>query len=400
MRRTPPASVPATVSSLVNNFPGNDERDQCRTEGFIGCRSALLRSRLADHDHHEGATVVQPAPREDTVSVVVEKPPAVEEVDRLASPVRMAPKRSVHRWVYAGAVIVGLLLLDYFGGIGYALVVSALALSCFLLLRLLGGTRQPHAVAAHRRVDQRDLGAVASFYVGSVVLFRLAFSVFDTNAAGLFLSFAAGLLLAVGGPIFYTVWIRERRLATLGLSLENLPKTVALAVTFAAVQFALTLWGYELPAAKDWVPLLGMSLMVGFFEAVFFRGFVQGRFQASFGTGPAVFGAALLYSLYHIGYGMPAEEMLYLYGLGIVYALAFLAAENILVLWPLLTPLGGFFAQLEGGELEGQLPWASLAGFADVVALFAVFIWLARRHERRILNTHQAQTFSLEGASS
>jgi membrane protease YdiL (CAAX protease family) len=324
---------------------------------------------------------------------------AAEDTDRFAPFVRSAPQPSVNRWVYAGAVIVALLLLDFFGGIEYALVVSSLALSCFLVLRVLDRGHRPHAVA-NRRVDRQDLGAVASFYVASLLLFRLAFSVFANNAAGLFLSFAMGLLLAVGGPIFYTVWIRERRLATLGLSLENLPRTLALAVTFGTVQFALTLWGYDLPAAKDWVPLLGMSLMVGFFEAVFFRGFVQGRFQASFGAAPAVFGAALLYSLYHVGYGMPAEEMLYLFGLGIVYALAYLGAENILVLWPLLTPLGGFFAQLEGGELQGQLPWASLAGFADVLALFAIFIWLARRHERRILSTDQEQRFSLRGASS
>jgi CAAX protease family protein len=38
-----------------------------------------------------------------------------------------------------------------------------------------------------------------------------------------------------------------------------------------------------------------MSLVVGFFEAVFFRGFVQNRLVASFGTVRGVGGAAVLY---------------------------------------------------------------------------------------------------------
>lgn len=75
--------------------------------------------------------------------------------------------------------------------------------------------------------------------------------------------------------------------------------------------------------------------------------------------------------------------MFFLFGLGIVYALAYLTTESVFVIWPLLTPLGSFFAQLEAGELQGRLPWASLAGVADVIALFAVIIWFARRRERK-----------------
>jgi hypothetical protein len=59
-------------------------------------------------------------------------------------------------------------------------------------------------------------------------------------------------------------------------------------VVSGEVQFALTLWRYELPTPVEWVPLLVMSLVVGAFEAVFFRGFVQGRLEASFGAAPAV----------------------------------------------------------------------------------------------------------------
>jgi hypothetical protein len=51
------------------------------------------------------------------------------------------------------------------------------------------------------------------------------------------------------------------------------------------------------------------------------------------------------------------------------------------VLWPLLTPLGAWFNNLEAGDID--LPWASILGFADVLGLMALVIWLAYRHQHR-----------------
>jgi hypothetical protein len=233
-------------------------------------------------------------------------------------------------------------------------------------------------------IDRADMVAVAVLYAAVVALFRLGFGVFTTeNTLGMFLSFATALVLGVAGPIAYTVWIRQRPLRSLGIGLHQLRTTAALALVFGGVQFAFTLWGYDLPRPVDWVPLLVMALTVGVFESVFFRGFVQGRLEASLGVGPAVAVASVLYALYHVGYGMTADEMLFLFGLGVVYAIAYRLTENVLVLWPLLTPLGSFFAQLEAGDLAGELPWAAIAGFADVLGLMALALWLAIRRERR-----------------
>jgi hypothetical protein len=211
---------------------------------------------------------------------------------------------------------------------------------------------------------------------------RLAFVGFTTErVAGLFLSFAAALLLGVAGPVVVTAWVERRPLADLGLGLQNWRPTVVLAVLFGGVQFSLTLWGYDLPAPVDWVPLLMMALTVGLFESVFFRGYVQNRLGEQFGQRVGVAGAAVLYGLYHVGYGMGSEEIAFLTGLGVVYAVAFALTRNLLVLWPLLTPLGSFYASLEAGDI--QLPWASIAGFADVLGVMLVVLWLAHRHLRR-----------------
>jgi hypothetical protein len=71
-----------------------------------------------------------------------------------------------------------------------------------------------------------------------------------------------------------------------------------------------------------------------------------------------------------------------LFGLGVVYAVAYALCGNLLVLWPLLTPLGSFFAQLESGDLAGKLPWAAILGFVDVLGLMAAAVVLAYRHAR------------------
>jgi hypothetical protein len=87
---------------------------------------------------------------------------------------------------------------------------------------------------------------------------------------------------------------------------------------------------------------------------------------------------------------MDGGEMFFLFALGIVYAVAYRLTENVLVLWPLLTPLGSLFAQLEAGDIRGELPWASMAGFGDVLALMVFILWLAHRREQKRREQPQA----------
>jgi uncharacterized protein len=288
--------------------------------------------------------------------------------------------------VWTGLVVVALLLLDVFGGWTYAVVVTSAA--GVLALITSRWTIDP-------AVDRRDLLWCAATFVAVVTLFKLAFGVFGTgDTAPMFISFALGMLVGTIGPIVYTVWLRGRRLSDLGLGLHNLRTTLWLALLFGGVQFAITLWGYDLPAPVDWVPLLAMSLTTGVFESIFFRGFLQGRLERSFGRAPAVAIAAILYGAYHVGYGMGLREIAFLTGLGVVYAVAYALARNLLVLWPLLTPLGSFYAFLDSGDLAGMLPWAAILGFVDVLGLVAAAVVLARRRQRKL---PAARTFVQRG---
>jgi uncharacterized protein len=276
-------------------------------------------------------------------------------------------------------VVAALLLLPVLTGWRYAAAAaaSALVLAAFRPLR-------PWRSDPSR--DDRELALMALLYVGVVALMRAAFVGFGTGqVAGLFLCFAAALLLGVLGPVFYESWAGHRPLRALGLRLDNWRPTLVLGLLFAGVQFALTLVGYDLPATEDWVPLLVMALVVGMFESVFFRGFIQNRLTDRFGPVAGVAVAALAYGLYHVGYGMGLTEIGFLTGLGVVYSVAFAIVRNVLVLWPLLTPMGSFFANVQTGDID--LPWASIMGFADVAVLMTVGVWLAWRHHRKEVRT-------------
>jgi membrane protease YdiL (CAAX protease family) len=276
--------------------------------------------------------------------------------------------------LWSGWVVLGLLLLPIGSGPWYLVTVAASGLALALV---------PGALPPSRRVgDPKDLFVVAGLFVAVVALNRAAFVGFTPDhVVGLFLCFAGALLLGVAGPVYYTVWVRHRTLADLGLRRDNLRAAVPFALGFAAVQFGLTLWGYDLPAPVDWIPLLAMSLVVGVFESVFFRGFIQTRLEEQLGPVVGITAAAALYGAYHVGFGMTGTDLLFLTGLGLVYAVAFAIVRNLVVLWPLLTPLGSFYANLRGGDIE--LPWASIAGFADVLGLMVLAGWLALRHQRR-----------------
>jgi len=293
----------------------------------------------------------------------------------------LSPHRRI---IWVTWLIAALLFLAVGNGLIYGLTIP---LTAGLLVLLAPGLVSNPG----RHVDGRDIRAVLLLYVGVVAALYLAFQVFTVERTlGLFLCYAAGLILGVVGPVIYTVWIRGRPLADLGLTTKNWRQAVGLGLALGLIQFFLTLYGYDLPAPVDWVPLLTMSLMVGLFEAIFFRGFIQTRLSASLGPIPGVVAAAALYALYHVGYGMGIREMVFLFGLGLLYGIAYACVNNVLVLWPVLIPIGSFYNNLQSGGIE--LPWAAIAGFVDVMAIMFAAVWIAHRRERRAVKSTADET--------
>lgn len=230
-----------------------------------------------------------------------------------------------------------------------------------------------------------DLTAVGvSWLLVTGALYVATHVVGSQVAGGMAYFFLYGVLTAtvfgLGIPLYWMVAVRHQPLASLGLSTRWLGVSVLLQVVFAILQFIPTLGRTALPPLAHLLPLVALSLAIGLFEAVFWRGWVQLRLENAFGILPAIVIGSLLYALYHIGYGMPMSEIGFLFIVGVIYAAAFRLTKSIFILWPLLQPMGQLVTLVRDGL---SLPLLATLGFIEVFAVMALFIWLAQRYYRR-----------------
>jgi uncharacterized protein len=228
------------------------------------------------------------------------------------------------------------------------------------------------------RPDSTTLVALAS-YALVIAGMLIAFQVFTTaQTAANFLTFGpitiAGLGVAL--PAFYTALKRKRPLSDLGLSTRHLLPSLAIGLILGLFTYWNTLRVLDVAWTISLVPVISMALAVGLFEAVFFRGWLQLRFEEAFGLVPAIVLGAGCYSLYHVGYGMSLDEMATLFVLRLVFAIAFRLTSNVAVLWPFFTPVGGLYTNVREGL---TMPVEATIGFVLTIALMAALLVVAAR---------------------
>lgn len=229
----------------------------------------------------------------------------------------------------------------------------------------------------------RDLWAVLlSFLAVTASLYAATFVVGASNGIAYFLVY--GLLTAavcgVGFPLWWTVRVSKRPVSSLGLTTKLLAASLILQLVLAAGQYALTLATIELPAWEQMIPLVALVLCIGFFEALFWRGWVFSRLEEMFGFVPALVVGSAMYAVYHIGYGMTWSEMAFLFWIGVIYACVFRLTRSVFILWPLLQPLGQLFTLTKEGL---DLPVMAAVGFGEVLIAMVVMVWLANRYWKK-----------------
>ena len=219
----------------------------------------------------------------------------------------------------------------------------------------------------------KELFVVLLSWVMVVSAFYLAFNVITIQRVALnFITFGiVGILLfGVSVPLIWTVLIKKRPLSDLGIKRDKLILSLVLGIILSATQYFLTIRNIEIPALKELIPLITMLIAVSFYENLFYRGWVQLRMEEYFGIIPGIMLSAVIYSLYHIGYGMPLSEIVTLFIIGLVYSIIFRLTTNIFILFPFLTPTGALFKQIQDGL---RLPFEATYGFADVI-IFCVIV--------------------------
>ena len=187
-------------------------------------------------------------------------------------------------------------------------------------------------------------------------------------------------LFGIGIPLYWTVGVRRRPLSDLGFTTRRLPLSIVIQIVLAGLQYTQTLAKTSLPSVDELLPLLALCFAIGFFEAVFWRGWVLLRLEEAFGIIPAILLGSLLYAAYHIGYGMPSSEMMFLFFIGVMFAVVFRLTKNILILWPLFLPMGQLVTLIKD---KLSLPVAASLGFFEAFLMMLALVWLAHRFYRK-----------------
>jgi membrane protease YdiL (CAAX protease family) len=240
-------------------------------------------------------------------------------------------------------------------------------------------------VTLFRWNPNRDLAAIAISWLLVVGALYTATAVVGQSLWGgmaYFLLYAllGATLFGVGLPLYWTTVIRKRPVADLGISRRRLGLSLALQLVFATLLYFVTLAKVELPPVAQLVPLLAMVLAIGFFEALFWRGWVLLRLEEAFGLIPAILLGSALYAAYHIGYGMSANEMIFLFFIGIMFAVVFRLTSSIFILWPLFQPMGQLVTLIQD---DLTLPATAALGFLEALIAMIVLVWLAARYQRK-----------------
>lgn len=232
----------------------------------------------------------------------------------------------------------------------------------------------------------RDLIAVLASWVLVVGALYTATVIVGPEAwggIGYFLLYAVlgACIFGVGLPLYWTVVIRRRPLADLGFNTRWLWLSLGLQIGFAALLYAGTFGQSGFPAFERLLPLLTLSLAIGFFEAVFWRGWVLMRLEESFGVIPAILLGSVMYAFYHIGYDMPLSEITFLFFIGVMYAVAFRMTRNIFILWPVFQPMGQLVTLVKDGL---ELPLLASLGFVEILVVMLVLVWMAGRYAKKL----------------
>lgn len=220
---------------------------------------------------------------------------------------------------------------------------------------------------------------VGTFYTATVIV---GSEIWGGMAYFFLYAVVGAMLFGIGIPLYWMVVVRKRSLADLGLTTRRWAISVILQLILALLLYFTTLAKVQLPPVSQLLPLVALALAIGFFEAVFWRGWVQLRIEESFGIIPGILLASLLYALYHVGYAMPTSEMVFLFFIGILFAVIFRLTKNILILWPLFQPMGQLVTLIRD---QLTLPTLAALGFIDVLVVMFVLIWLASRYHKKHL---------------
>ena len=196
----------------------------------------------------------------------------------------------------------------------------------------------------------------------------------------LFYAVLGATIFGIGLPVYWTLIKKRQQLEDLGITKRNLLINLMVQLLLSVLLYYNQLDVFSGRDFSELFPLITLILAIGLFEAIFWRGWVLTNLEESFGTIPAVILGSLFYAAYHIGYGMDMKEMVFLFFIGVMFAILFILARSIFILWPFFQPIGQLLTITEENL---SLPLIASVGFLEAFVAMVVIIFLIWRFSKK-----------------
>jgi membrane protease YdiL (CAAX protease family) len=174
------------------------------------------------------------------------------------------------------------------------------------------------------------------------------------------------VVLGVIFPVWWLAWYRKKPLADLGIHKSRWIVSLVAGMVIAILFFFRLMAMYSGP---DIVPHLIVNACM-FWEPFFVYGWLLLCFDRAFGIIPGILFSALAFGAYHIG-TYPADGILMLIVVGIIFGCIFRTTGNILILWPFAWAVSSSMGTAMGGMIFG---WDSIGTSIAVLVLSLAFI--------------------------
>lgn len=136
-------------------------------------------------------------------------------------------------------------------------------------------------------------------------------------------------------PLWFTAIKQKQSLSTIGITTNKWIKAVLVGILIAVLSIFGRMMNLQIamPDINFLFIIISCMIMSTLFEEIFFRGFLQTRFEKMFGIIPAIIFSGLCFSLYHIGYYNirgDVSELISLFFIGIYFSISFRITNNII----------------------------------------------------------------------
>lgn len=165
---------------------------------------------------------------------------------------------------------------------------------------------------------------IADIFRGTV-LFYIFYDVF----------FALGI--CIFSPLFLVSNILKQNISSIGITNKGWLKAVIIGILLLIVPlpgyiYSMLKMNLQMPSIKILFFTLICLIMSSLFEEVFFRGFLQSKFEKYFGMIPAIIISGICFALYHIGYSdfRDFRTLITLFLVGMFFSISFRITKNII----------------------------------------------------------------------